>query len=212
MSNRLRIQSAGDAYHVNIKAVSGVRAFPDTLHREKFLGLLAAEVSKSDWRCFGYTILGTHFHVVIELTDLTLSSGFQRLNSSYSRWFNRRHGRTGALWQARFYDVLIESEFQFMEMQRYLALNAPRAGLVDRAEDWQYCHYGSLIGKHPPDPLVDEDAILQLLAVDKRQARLRLRAYVEEPDRRVRRQMLLRAQSERAQTRKGARATSTKRA
>lgn len=200
MSNRIRLQSIGDAYHVNIKAVTGVRAFPDHRHRDRFLELLRDEVANSDWRCLGYTILGTHFHVVVQLTDLTLSSGFQRLNSAYARWFNRRHGRTGALWQARFYDVLIESDFQFMEAQQYLALNAVRAGLVERPEDWQYCHYASLIGKYARDLLVDEDAILRVMARDRRTARARIQAYVEEPDRRVRRQMLLRASSDQAQT------------
>jgi REP element-mobilizing transposase RayT len=187
-------------YHVNIKAVSGVRAFPDTYHRSRFLDFLAEEVAKSDWICLGYTVLGTHFHVLIELADLTLSSGFQRLNSRYSRWFNRKHGRTGALWQARFYDVLIESDFQLLEAERYVALNAVRAGLAERPEDWPFCHYGALVGVHPPDPLVDEAAILRLLGRNRSQARLRLHAYVEEVDVRVRRQTFLRAKTERART------------
>lgn len=212
VSNRIRIQAVGDAFHVNSKAVTGARAFPDHLHREKFVELLAKEIAKSKWRCLGYTILGTHFHLVVELDETTLSSGFQRLNSSYSRWFNRRHSRTGALWQSRFYSVLIESKFQFMETQQYLALNASRAGLVERPEDWQFCHYGALVGNFPTDPLVDEDAILAVMSRDRRQARLRLKAYVEETDRRARRQMLLRAMAEQAQTRRRANAAATKRA
>jgi putative transposase len=200
VSNRIRIQFVGAAYHVNIKAVTGVRAFPDNHHRERFLAMLAAEIEKSDWKCLGYTILGTHFHVIVELQSLTLSSGFQRLNSAYARWFNKKHGRTGALWQARFFDVLIESDYQFLETQRYVALNAPRANLVENPEDWSYCHYGAVVGRYPKDNLVDEDAILRLLAHDRRQARLRLRAFVEETDRRRRRQIFLRAKSEQAQT------------
>jgi REP-associated tyrosine transposase len=200
MSNRLRIQFVGATYHVNIKAVTGVRAFPDSYHRERFLELLAAEIEKSEWRCLGYTILGTHFHAIVELRTLTLSSGFQRLNSAYSRWFNKKHGRTGALWQARFFDVLIESDYQFLETQRYVALNAPRANLVVNPEDWPYCHYGALIGRFPKDNLVDEDAVLRLLGRDRRRARIRLRAFVEETDRRRRREIFLRAKSEQAQT------------
>jgi len=200
VSNRVRIQFVGATYHVNIKAVTGVRAFTDARHRERFLGLLASEIAKSDWKCLGYTILGTHFHVIVELQTLTLSSGFQRLNSAYARWFNKKHGRTGALWQARFYDVLIESDYQFLETQRYVALNAPRANLVEHPEDWPYCHYGALVGRYPKDNLVDEDTILRLLGRDRRQARIRLRAFVEENDRRLRRQIFLRAKSEEAQT------------
>ena len=202
VSNRLRIQSPGDTFHVNIKAVTGVRAFPDSYHRERFLELLAEEITKSKWHCLGYTVLGTHFHLAVELRQPTLSSGLQRLHSRYSRWFNRRHSRTGALWQARFHDVLVEGGFQFLELQRYIALNAVRAGLAERPEDWPYCHYGALVGKYASDPLVAEDAILRVLGRDRRQARLRLHAYVEEDDRRARYQMFLRARSDQAQTRR----------
>ena len=202
----------GVAYHVIIKAVAGVRAFPDSYHRSRFVDFLAVEIAKSDWRCLGYTILGTHCHIIVELRDLTLSSGFQRLHSTYAKWFNQKHGRTGALWQARFYDVMIESDFQFLETQRYVALNAVRAGLVKRPEDWSYCHYGAAIGAYPPDPLIDEDAILQLLGRNRRQARLRFQEYVEETDVRRRRQMFLRGASDRAQTPKRPGAPVTKRA
>lgn len=203
VSSRLRFQALGSAHHVNIKAVSGVRAFPDNAHRDRFLELLAEEVAASEWTCLSYTILGTHFHVAVELRDLTLSSGFQRLNGRYARWFNRQHGRTGALWQARFYDVLIESDLQYLETERYIALNAPKAGLVADPEDWPYCSYGITIGRYPKDSLVDSDRILRLLSSDPRQARTRLRAFVHEPDRHRRRLMFLRAKSEQAQTTHG---------
>jgi len=211
MGSRHRVQEIGLAYHIIIKAVAGVRAFPDSYHRSRYLEFFAEEIVKSDWRCLGYTVLGTHVHLVVELRDLTLSSGFQRLHSTYAKWFNRRHARAGALWQARYYDVMIESDFQFLETQRYVALNAVRAGLAERPEDWPYCHYGAVVGSFAPDPLVDEDAILRLLGRNRRQARLRFQEYVDEPDPRRRRQMFLRGASDRAQT-PAARARRAKRA
>jgi hypothetical protein len=76
-------------------------------------------------------------------------------------------------------------------VQRYVAHNAARAKLVGAPEDWPYCHYGSLIGAHPPDPLVAEDEILSLLADDVRRARTLMRRFVAERDPRIRRQTLL---------------------
>lgn len=200
MSNRYRFQDRGTAHHVNIKAVAGVHAFPDNAHRDFFLELLEYEIVASKWSCLSYTIMGTHYHVAVELEDLTLSSGFQRLSSRYARWFNRQHGRTGALWQARFYDVLIETDLQLLETERYIALNAKKAGLVAEPEDWPYCSYGATVGRFPKDPLVESDVVLRLLSRNPRVARARLRAFVNEPDRNRRRQMFLRARSEQAQT------------
>ena len=196
VGNTIRFQEIGGIYHVNTKAVAGVKAFPDFRHRAKFMDLFAYEIEESCWDCIGYAIVGTHYHVAIRLKKLTLSSGFQRLNSRYARWFNRQHGRAGAFWQRRYYDSVVETESHLLELHRYLAYNAPRANLAERPEDWPYCSYGALIGVHPPDPWVNEKEVLAIFGPNLRRARERLRQFVEERDPRVRRQTLLRARSD----------------
>jgi len=197
VSNAYRIEVLGGIYHVNAKAVDGVKAFPDFHHRQRFMDMFFEELERSSWTCLGYAVVGTHYHVVIRIDALTLSSGFQRLNSRYARWFNLNHGRRGAFWQRRFFDRLVETDGHLLELQRYLAYNAPRANLVEAPEDWPYCHYGSLIGLHGPDPYVDEEAVLAPWGSDLHQARRRLREFVEERDpRERRRQTLLRRGSD----------------
>jgi hypothetical protein len=191
-----RIEEVGAIYHVNTKAVAGLTVFPDHFHRDRFMSLFGYELEDSGWVCLGYAVVGNHYHVVLRLTKCTLSSGFQRLNSRYARWFNREHRRTGALWQRRYFDRMIEAESHLTEMQRYLAYNAPRANLADTPEDWPYCSYGALVGVHPTDPWVDEAEVLAAFGGDTKRARQRLRGFVEERDPRARRQMLLRASSD----------------
>ena len=196
MSNAYRIEIPGGIYHVNTKAIAGIKAFPDFRHRQKFMDLVGEEVERSGWSCLGYTVVGTHYHLLIRIEELTLSSGFQRLNSRYARWFNLNHGRRGAFWQRRFHDTLVESDSHLLELQRYFAYNAPRANLAAAPEDWPYCNYGSLIGLHGPDPYVDERELLALMARSRRRARQLFREFVEERDPRVRRQTLLRRRSD----------------
>ena len=131
MSNTYRIEIAGGVYHVNTKAIAGIKAFPDFRHRQKFMDLVGEEIERSCWTCLGYAVVETHYHLVIRIEKLTLSSGFQRLNSRYARWFNLNHDRRGAFWQRRFHDTLVESDSHLLELQRYLAYNAPRATLRD---------------------------------------------------------------------------------
>ena len=191
VSNSYRIEVVGAVYHVNTKAVGGVKAFPDFRHRQKFMDLFSEEVEQSCWTCLGYAVVGTHYHVIVRIEKATLSSGFQRLNSRYARWFNSNHGRRGALWQRRFHDELVETDSHLLELQRYLAYNAQRANLVDLPEDWPYCHYGSLIGVHGPDPYVAEVELLALMAGDPRRARQLFREFVEARDPRARRRQTL---------------------
>jgi hypothetical protein len=127
-------------------------------------------------------LLTTHYHLLLQLRKLTLSSGFQRFNSIYARAYNRRHGRRGALWQRRFFDSIVTTEGHLYEAVRYIALNAPRANACARPEDWPWCSYGAAIGHVRPDPLVDEDELLGLFGTKRNQAAQRLREYVEEAD------------------------------
>jgi REP element-mobilizing transposase RayT len=181
-----RIEIVGHTYHVNNSAVSGAKLFRDDDDRWLYHRLLGLEARRSDWCVLAYTLMTTHLHVVLRLRKPSLSSGVQRLHGTYARAYNRRHARRGALWQCRFYDSLTATEGHLYESIRYVARNAPRAGMCDRAEDWPWCSYGAAIGTAPRDPIVDEEALLALFGTSPEEARATLRAYVEEDDPRQR--------------------------
>ena len=182
-----RIELVGASYHLNGKAVDGTKLFRDEGDRLLFLRLLAFEARRSDWCVLAYTLMTTHYHLVLELRQPTLSSGFQRLNSVYARAYNGLHDRRGALWQRRYHDSMLESDSHLYEAIRYVALNAPRAGMCPAPEDWPWSSYGAAAGFHTKDPIVDERALLRLFGARPDQARKTLRRVVEEADPRVRR-------------------------
>jgi putative transposase len=197
MSNKPRVEEPGAVYHIGANALDGLKLFRDDVDRQRFFELLAQEIERSSWTILEYTFMTTHYHAVVTIEKCSLSSGFQRLQSRYAREYNRRHGREGVVWQKRYWDEMIESDRHLFEVIRYVALNAPRAGMVDAAEDWPWCSYGAAVGVYAPDPLVDEEALLGLFASDVAGAREKLRAFVEEKDPRVRwRQTRVRAASD----------------
>jgi putative transposase len=181
-----RFEIVGAIYHVNGKAVHGIKLFADESDRALFIRLLVMQARKSGWCVLAYSLMTSHFHVLLRLDKPELSSGFQRLNSVYARLYNKRHGRRGALWQRRYFDSVIESESHLYEAIRYIALNAPRAHACEAAEEWPWCGYGASIGTAPPDPLVDEAELLRLFGSSRKEARERLRWFVEEADPRAR--------------------------
>jgi REP element-mobilizing transposase RayT len=181
-----RIEEPGAMYHINANALDGMPLFRDDVDRELFYNLLADEIVDSEWTLLEYTLMTTHYHLLLRIEKCTLSSGFKRLQSRYARRYNKRHGRRGVVWMQRFHDELVESDRHLFEAVRYIALNAPRARMVDVPEEWAWCSYGSAVGAYPPDPIVDESELLALFARDPAVARRRLRAYVEEKDPRVR--------------------------
>jgi putative transposase len=183
----LRIEQVDGIYHVNGKAVDGVKLFRDEVDRVRFLELLIEQASLSEWCILGYCLMTTHYHLILQLRELTLSSGFQRMNSLYARRYNKRHDRRGALWQRRFFDSIVETDGHLCETIRYVALNPVRASMCATPEDWPWSNYASSIGVAVPDFVVDERELLRLFGTRRDRARKTLRAFVEEADPRVRR-------------------------
>lgn len=177
-----RYQEPGATYHVTANALAGMTLFRDDADRERFYGLLADQIVDSDWTLLEYALMSTHYHLLLRIEKPTLSSGFKRLQSRYARAYNRRYDRRGVVWQRRFHSTMIESERHLFEAVRYIALNAPRAKMVEAAENWPWCSYGSAIGAYPADPIVNEKELLALFAGEQRVARRRLREFVEEND------------------------------
>jgi REP element-mobilizing transposase RayT len=186
MSNAIRTEEVGGIYHVNANALFGMPLFRDDVDRECFFELFASVAAASNWTVLAYTLMTTHYHALLTLSECTLSSGFQRLQSRYAREYNRRHKRRGVVWQSRFHDEPVLSDRHLFSVIRYIARNAPRVKLAPNPESWPWCSYGAAIGIHAPDPIVDEDALLGLFAKDRRRAQKMLQAFVEEPDPRVR--------------------------
>ncbi|WP_218138860.1 hypothetical protein [Nitrosomonas sp. Nm58] len=69
--------------------------------------------------------------MVIETPDGNLSKGMRQLNGVFTQTSNRRHRRSGHLFQGRYKAILVNSDSYLMELTRYVVLNPVRAGIVD---------------------------------------------------------------------------------
>jgi putative transposase len=77
----------------------------------------------------------------------------RRLGQHYVQYFNRRHGRTGTLWEGRFRSCLVEDERYLLICQRYIELNPVRASMVAHPEQYRWSsHQANALGIE--DPLV----------------------------------------------------------
>jgi hypothetical protein len=118
--------------------------------------------------------MGNHLHLAVERGPTKLSRVMLALQSAYTQWFNRRHGRVGHLFQGRYKAFLIEKDRYLLALVRYIHRNPLEAGLVTRAEDytWSSDRYYRL--RKPPDWL-DVDRVLPLLGPTRRIATARYR-------------------------------------
>ncbi|WP_199724763.1 transposase [Noviherbaspirillum saxi] len=84
---------------------------------------------------FAYCLMGNHYHFVLQTRQPNLSRLMRHINGVYTQSCNRRHGKTGHLFQGRFKAVLVDEEAYRLEVCRYVDLNPVRAGMVKRPQD-----------------------------------------------------------------------------
>src|SRR5690606_22855197 len=95
----------------------------------------------------GYCLMDNHYHLIIETLEGNLSKGMRQLNGVYTQASNRRHGRSGHLFQGRYKAILVDKDRYLLELSRYVVLNPLRAkGLIDRLEDWPWSSYLAMVG------------------------------------------------------------------
>jgi REP element-mobilizing transposase RayT len=76
----------------------------------------------------------------------SLSRFMQGLLIRFTRWFNRKHERSGTLWEERFKSVIVESGAAARTIAAYIDLNPVRAGMVGDPADYRWSSYGEAVG------------------------------------------------------------------
>jgi putative transposase len=72
-------------------------------------------------------------------------------------WYNRKHGKTGTLWEGRFKSQLVQEGYAAKMTAAYIDLNPVRAGMVKDPKDYRWCSYGEAIagGKRAQQGLLE---------------------------------------------------------
>ncbi|WP_300671994.1 transposase [Desulfoluna sp.] len=72
----------------------------------------------------------------------SLSWYVKDIKQTFSRHYNRKKKRRGTLWGERFKSVIVEKGETVINCLAYIDLNAVRAGIVTRPEDYRWCSIG----------------------------------------------------------------------
>jgi REP element-mobilizing transposase RayT len=126
LARPLRIEHPGALYHVTSLGDRQEAIFDDDHDRTAFLNVLSGVVRRFRWRCHAYCLMGNHYHLMIETPEANLTKGMRYLNGVFTQWSNRRHKRSGHLFQGRYKAILVDRDFYFLELARYIVLNPVR--------------------------------------------------------------------------------------
>lgn len=125
-------------FHVTCRGVARALLFRDTLDYVALRAQLREVIRRFDWSVYAYCLMPNHYHLILETEREHLSAGMHRLNFLYAQRFNRRHDRTGHLFQNRFKTSVIESDAHLVAAIVYVKDNPVRAHLCEQAGDWPW--------------------------------------------------------------------------
>lgn len=186
MARPLRIEYPGAIYHVTCRGNEQREIFQDDKDREKFLSILKESVSIYNIKIHSYVLMINHFHLLLETPLANLGEFMRRFNITYTGHYNRRHKRSGHLYQGRYKSILVDKDSYLSKVSRYIHLNPVRTSEMQNKGDDEKLGYikgyrwSSLLGYidgRKKERFIDYELVLAEYGGDNNRGR---RGYLKE--------------------------------
>ncbi len=142
MPRTKRICPPGIPLHIVQRGNNRKPCFRHLSDYKSYLDILNIAAKRYGVEIHAYAMMTNHVHLLVTPNyDFSASKTIQFLGRSYVMNFNRKHGRTGTLWEGRFRSAPVESERYLFACYRYIELNPVRAGMVELPEQYQWSSY-----------------------------------------------------------------------
>ena len=179
MARKPRVHFPGALYHVISRGNQRQDIFLDDKDLKTFLSYLSEYKARYPLHLYAYALMRNHFHLLLEVEGTPLSKIMQSLLFRYTRYFNKRYGKVGHLFQGRYKAILCDKDAYLLELVRYIHLNPIRAKVVTDPERYLWTSHLSYLGK-VKDGLIEEDFVLGQFGERKSLARRRYRRFLLE--------------------------------
>jgi putative transposase len=165
-------------YHVISRGNNGGWIVKDAIDRAAYRSRLDQVATRFEWEVFAWCLMTTHVHFVLRGPEGSISLGMQVLHSRHAQCANRRHGRTGHLFQNRFFSVHVATDAHFISSTAYVNRNPVAAFAVEAADDWRDSSYRATMGLTPAPRWLAVDEVLGLFGRTSSSARVEFAALV----------------------------------
>ena len=176
MPRQARLDTPGALHHIMVRGINKSAIFMDDQDRSQFLIRLGQKILETQSSVYAWVLMETHVHLLVRSGQKGISALMRKLLTWYAQYYNRRHRRTGHLFENRYKSILCEEEGYLLALVRYIHLNPIRAKLVNTIEEldrYPWSGHRVVIGKDEY-PWMGRAYILGQFARTKKKA---IRAY-----------------------------------
>lgn len=173
MPRTARKKSNTGIYHIILRGINRQTIFQDEEDRRRFIQTIDKYKKESEYKIYGYCLMGNHIHLLIKEEKEELSIIMRRIGASYVYWYNWKYDRSGHLFQDRYRSEAVEDEKYLLAVLRYIHQNPLKAGIVNDIKEYRWSSYKDYIDEAT---IVDTDYILDIINEDREKA---IRTFIE---------------------------------
>lgn len=133
-----------------------------------------------------FVLMRNDFHLLVRTPKTNLQEFVRHFNIFYTSAFNRRHGRSGHLYQGRYKSFLIDADSYLLEVSRYIHLNPVRVSGMELPEegrkylqDYPWSSFPDYTSGKVRYPFLAAGEGLDVFHDDRKRARHAYRSFVE---------------------------------
>lgn len=140
----------GAVYHITTRGNRKENIFRSQEDFQVYMSILKESLiyySHSNYELAAYCLMSNHVHLIIKTGQESMTSLMRRINSLYTKYFNKKYDYTGHLFGAKYFYELIENDRQILQVSRYVHLNPVKAKMVSKPENYLWSSYRMFTGE-----------------------------------------------------------------
>jgi putative transposase len=140
-----RLVAPGFPMHVTHRGHNRQVTFHDDEDFARYREILLQASRQSACAIHAYAFMSNHVHLLITPAARRSAAGLmQRVGSRFVRYWNKRHRRSGTMWDGRFRSSIIDTDLYLLACSRYIDLNPVRAGISADAAGYAWSSFNRL--------------------------------------------------------------------
>ncbi|WP_066067375.1 transposase [Neobacillus soli] len=159
MVRSVRTWFEGAKYHVTSRGIRKSSLFYEDEDYQKYLAIVDNTKTHYPFDLHTYCLMTNHIHLQLETITTPLSIIMKMINTKYAKYFNKKYGFSGHVFEKRYGDELLNSPEYEIDVSKYIHLNPVEAGMVAAPEDYPWSSYRAYV-RSVQIPLINTSPLL----------------------------------------------------
>lgn len=126
----------GGIYHIIQRGHNRSYIFNEETEKVDLLNMIRETKTARPFQILYYVLMDNHYHMIIEMQDVSIDKAMHHLNLAFSRYYNKKYETTGTIYCERYRAFAVTETRYLMKLILYIAFNPIKVGIVKHPADY----------------------------------------------------------------------------